>query len=257
MRASLLMPFLLIAAIESASAKDVVRLCPGMTTMQNLFKKIESSLLKKEDISLVIATDPATTNAVGNMQALLQGKCDAAVNAADFQNWMKQMSDKGVAVDATKLTHRVISKDFVRAVVNPKAKVTELDEEKLARIFTGKVMNWKDVGGADLPIKVYLSKDKPTPGLLFQERVLKKAPFLSTANMVSGWKDVAKAVGVEAGGIGLVPHSEVPADGSVVIARGNEVGRPVTFVTIGKPSEAAQKLLRFIASDEGKALVEK
>ncbi len=57
--------------------------------------------------------------------------------------------------DPSGLTFTPIDKEPFVVVVNPKNKITSLTRDQIRDIFTGVVTNWKAVGGADAPIRVY------------------------------------------------------------------------------------------------------
>ena len=50
----------------------------------------------------------------------------------------------------------VVAREALTIVVSPKASVYALTVEQVADIFSGKITNWKDVGGDDMPIKVFI-----------------------------------------------------------------------------------------------------
>jgi ABC-type phosphate transport system substrate-binding protein len=229
-----------------------VKLCPGLTTHQNIFSKVSEAFEKKEKIKIALATDPEKVNAVGNLKALLEGKCDAAVNAVDFDGWIKDAKSHGVAVEPSKLTYRVIGRDYVHVIANKSAGLKDVKREALVEIFSGKATNWKELGGADQSIKIFLSKDKPSSANIFRGRILKNSEFAKSVTMVPGWDDVVKAVSIENGGVGLIPYSD--SGPKVVTLTGVDLGRPVTLITIGRPNPNVMKLISFIAGD-GKDLI--
>ncbi|MGV8982449.1 phosphate ABC transporter substrate-binding protein [Clostridium sp.] len=57
-------------------------------------------------------------------------------------------------IDAAALTDHKVCVIGIAAVTNPKAKVESLTKQQLIDIFTGKIKNWKEVGGADIAITI-------------------------------------------------------------------------------------------------------
>jgi phosphate transport system substrate-binding protein len=87
--------------------------------------------------------------------------------------------------------------------VNAENHVTELDLEQVARIFAGKIRNWKQVGGTDAPITVY-SRDKNSGAYEFlRGQILKGADFAGGAQTVPSATAVLKAVSKDKNGIGF------------------------------------------------------
>jgi phosphate transport system substrate-binding protein len=57
-------------------------------------------------------------------------------------------------IDAAALKDHKVCVIGIAAVTNPKAKVESLTKQQLLDIFTGKIKNWKEVGGADIAITI-------------------------------------------------------------------------------------------------------
>jgi len=57
-------------------------------------------------------------------------------------------------IDAAALKDNKVCVIGFAAVTNPKAKVENLTKQQLIDIFTGKIKNWKEVGGADIKITI-------------------------------------------------------------------------------------------------------
>ena len=67
----------------------------------------------------------------------------------------------------------VIAYDALAVVVHPSNKVSNLTREQLEGIFTGKIKNWKEVGGADMKIVAYSRETSSGTYEFFKESVLK------------------------------------------------------------------------------------
>src|SRR4051812_34372224 len=61
--------------------------------------------------------------------------------------------------------------------VHPSSGVTKLTYQQLADVYAGKVMNWKDVGGADLRIRIVRREDQDSTLLVLRQSM-------------PGWKDL-------------------------------------------------------------------
>ncbi|GAA1596593.1 substrate-binding domain-containing protein [Kribbella karoonensis] len=82
------------------------------------------------------------------------------------------MSD-GPAEDAPTLSGEAIAVVVFAVVVNRSAGVTALTTDELRKIYTGKLTNWNQLGGKNLPIRM-VSRVGPASGsrLVFREKVL-------------------------------------------------------------------------------------
>ena len=69
-------------------------------------------------------------------------------------------------------------------------------------IFTGKITNWKEVGGADAPITVYSRENSSGSYEFFKEHVLKGKDFAASAQTMPGTAAIVQAVVKDKNGIG-------------------------------------------------------
>ncbi|MCD7033094.1 phosphate ABC transporter substrate-binding protein [Metabacillus sp. GX 13764] len=73
---------------------------------------------------------------------------DGAVNMGNSDVFAEEKD----GIPADKLTDHKVAVVAMTAAVNPKAGITDISKEDLKKVFTGKVKNWKEVGGKDLKI---------------------------------------------------------------------------------------------------------
>jgi phosphate transport system substrate-binding protein len=95
-----------------------------------------------------------------------------------------------------------VALDGLSVYVNSDNPIAELSIEQLERIFTGKAKNWKDLGGADMPITVYSRENSSGTYEFFKEHVLKGQDFVSSAQTMPGTAAVLQAVSKDKNGIG-------------------------------------------------------
>jgi phosphate transport system substrate-binding protein len=131
--------------------------------------------------------------------------------------------------------------------------VKQLSKDQLKGIFTGAVKNWKEVGGPDKPVAVFLGTKIPGTQSVFQKQVMDGADYLKDAKEGTTAEDLKAKVAATAGSVCLGPVSIV--DGSVNAPEIPEIGRPITLITKGEPSPAIVKMLDYIRG-EGKKYIE-
>ena len=100
------------------------------------------------------------------------------------------------------------------AIANPSSKVDNLTSQQLQDIFSGKITNWKEVGGADQDIVVVNRKFGSGTRVNFQIKAMNNADFLSTGkNYVekSSSGDMKTAIETTPGAIGYIDLPYVTA----------------------------------------------
>ena len=192
------------------------------------------------------------------IEAVLAGSCDLGLSSRELSD--DELSQGAVA--------NVIAKDGVAVVVNPANPVTELTSEQIAKIFTGEITNWSELGGEDAEIAVF-GRDAASGTRSAFEEILgieDKCAYLneysSTGDVIgnvasnpnaigyaslSAVKDSVKALTVG----GVAPSEETVLDGTYTIQR------PFVLATrTGEAlSEAAQAFFDFATSADANEII--
>jgi len=122
--------------------------------------------------------------------------CDASrkIKAAEIANCIKAFGKRP--------TEYKVALDGLSIYVHESNSIQELSVEQLERIFTGKVKNWKEMGGSDGPITVYSRENSSGTYEFFKEHVLKGKDFAASAQTMPGTSALVQAVSKDNSGIG-------------------------------------------------------
>jgi phosphate transport system substrate-binding protein len=99
-------------------------------------------------------------------------------------------------------TEYKVAVDGLSVYVNNDNPVKELSIDQLEGIFTGRIKNWKDVGGKDAPITVYSRENSSGTYEFFKEHVLKGKDFVASAQLLSGTALLLQNVSKDVNAIG-------------------------------------------------------
>lgn len=230
---------------------EEVKIGTGAAATENIFNKIKEPMAKDQGVTLnVISGGP-----VQALKDLDAGQVDAAVGGVTFPDWMAMMEKEGYAIaDKSVYKHRVIGKDLVKVITNKDTGVVSLSKEQLAGVFTGKIKNWSEVGGADKPVALILGTKIPGTQGVFQKQILDGQEYGKPAMEGTTADDLKSKVIATPGGVSVAALAQVDAtvNGPAI----PEVGRPITLITKGPPSPGLQKMLDFIAGP-GQQLIAK
>ena len=175
----------------------------------------------------------------------------------------------------------VIARDAIAVIVNPENPVSELTLQQISDIYSGKINNWKEVGGEDRPI-VRLSRETNSgTHVYFLETVLRlsdknnKTLFSmdtlllpSSEGIIYEVRQNPNAIGYdglgyvprdlkmiaiakEQGGAYVLPSADTVNDGTYPIAR------DLYMYTAGQPTGAVKAYLDWILSPAAQAIVTK
>ena len=163
------------------------------------------------------------------ISALINGTTDIcqasrAMSAAEKNNLRDRYNTPGVEIP--------VARDGLSVYVNAGNTVKELSMEQLRLIFTGKITNWKDLGGKDAKIIVYSRENSSGTYVFFKEHVLKNADYTQRAQSMPGTAAVVNAVAKEKNSIGY---------GGAAYAKGIKV-LPIKKITYTNPAVPAKTL---------------
>lgn len=165
------------AAFTSAPAmaeKNIV--IDGSTTVGPIAKAFADYYKEKTGIGATIS-ESGSGNGV---KSLINGACDIA----NMSRFMKDSEFKTCVKKGILPVAHVVAFDGLAVVVNPANKVGALTMAQLADIYTGKIRNWKELGGDDAEI-VVISRDTNSGTYeTFNELVLRKNPVVKGAEYV-------------------------------------------------------------------------
>lgn len=157
--------------------------------------------------------------------------------------------------------------DGIAVVVHKDTMVSNLSKDQLKDIFSGKISNWKELGGPDRKINVYTRDEASGTREVFWKKALDKGPIVSSANFVKSHGAMKVAISSDPYGVGYVsvghlddtvkalsfdgvsPTIENVEKGDYKIARG------LYSLTKGEPSPLASAFIDYLYSKPGQEII--
>ena len=169
--ASLLALSCLLPAQAKAADEIVVN---GATTVLPIMQKVSEAYMAANPNVQIALSGGGSGNGI---KALLDGLANIAMSSRDIKGSEKELAaKKGINPVRT-----AVAVDALVPVVNPKNPINELSLDQLKDIYTGKITNWKELGGADANI-VVVSRDTSSGTYeTWEEMVMKKAKVMPKA----------------------------------------------------------------------------
>ena len=241
------------AAASSASGLNGTVATGGSTSMEKVMSALQEAYAEKEP-DVTVTYDPTGSGA---------GITGATDKTLDIGLSSRKLKDGETGVTAT-----TIALDGIAIIVNNANPVQDLTIDQIAKIATGEVTNWKDVGGEDAPI-VLIGREAGSGTrdgfesivgvedecVYSQELTATGAVIAAVASnenaigyaSLSALDDTAKAVTVD----GVACSEETILDGTY------KIQRPFVFVTNNsvEPSEAVQAFIDFATSEDAADLI--
>lgn len=220
--------------------------------------EISGSSTVKDAVDLEVAAIKATTGievktlAMGTgrgMVALFQGKAQMAAVSESLDEAVasarKTMADSGLQVTVpANLAYHEIARQSVVVYLHKDNPIGALSKAQLKDVFLGKVRNWKEVGGIDAPVQIFLSSPGSATRATFQKIALDGQEIVGGEDFRTS-VPALEAVARTRGGIAfasptLLDNVKSP---TLKIAKSPPVERSLALVTVGPPTEAGQKVI--------------
>jgi phosphate transport system substrate-binding protein len=235
--------------VSVVQAEEIV-LSTGSGPLDSVINPVKNAFEKETGIKLNILFGSASLA----FKQFYRGVSEIAVVGTSFDDVLGIMEKEGVEIkDPTSFKAVTLGKGIVRTVVNKENPVLKLSKEQLKGIFTGRITNWKDVGGNDSPIVVVLSTLNPATTGTFRKIILDNEPYSKQVLELGHMDELRGAVEANAEAI-TIGTSAVLGTG-VKQVETPEVFRPVTLISRGEPTQKVRKLIDFILKGPGKSLV--
>ena len=227
----------------------------GSTSMEKVIGALGESFMEANS-GTTFTYNP--TGSGSGIQAVSEGRCDIGLSSRALKDDEK----------ASGLKKTTLALDGIAIIVNPQNPVKDLSLEQIAKIYTGEITNWKDVGGEDAEI-VRIGREAGSgtrdgfesitdtkDACQYRQELTSTGDVITTVSQnpnaigyasLAAIKDSVKALTVN----GVAPTEATVKDGTYLVQR--------PFVLVTKEgvalSETAQKFFDFATSADAASII--
>lgn len=187
------------------------------------------------------------------LKQLWKGDLKVTASAHALDDIIAGADKDGVKVDKAALQKVEIGTNKTVVLIHPTNPVTNLTKDQMKGLFTGRITNWKDVGGNDAPVLVVWGKNSPGQNALFTKTILDGDKIVAENLETTDYKGIKDTVATMPEAIGIDPLGMVDATVKG-IKPVPEVNSPILLITKGAPSAPVKQLIDFIKA-EGKKYI--
>ena len=244
----------------------------GSDTMVNLGQAWAEKYMENNPTEFIAVTGGGSGT---GFSSLISGTCDIAMSSRNIKDKEIALA-KGKGINPFEIK---VALDGLAVVVNPKNPVSKLTVDQLAQIFTGKINNWKEVGGLDAKIVILSREVNSGTHVYFKEHVLRKGDpnsqeeFAPSALLLSSSQAIADEVANNPVAIGYYGMGYIsPKQKPISVAKDENteyeastienvvngkypISRPLLLYTNGQPQGLIKKFVDFCLSPEGQDIV--
>jgi phosphate transport system substrate-binding protein len=206
-----------------------------------------------ENITEIIGTIGGNAQKiVVNAAGSAQGMNDVLSKKADIA--MLSSTLDGVSAD---MSATVVALDGIAVVVHNTNPVKELKKQQIKDIFTGKITDWSQVGGAKGMIQCQVRDSRSGTFDAFNTMVLDKTPLLSGVRMHDSAGALTKAVAADPMAIGFTSFSELGGTRALGIGEnGTSVKYPTVFTIETEDYSLSRRLYLLIPKVSANAIAQ-
>ena len=227
----------------------------GSTSMEKVIGALGEAFMEQNK-GVTFTYNP--TGSGSGITAVGEGRCDIGLSSRALKDDEK----------ASGLKETILALDGIAVIVNPANPVSDLDVETIAKIYTGEITNWKEVGGNDAEIVLigreagsgtrdgFESITDTKDSCKYRQELTSTGDVITTVSTnpdaigyasLAALKDNVKALTVG----GIAPTEDTVKDGSYVIQR------PFVLVTKdgAELSTAAQAFFDYATSADAADLI--
>jgi len=175
---------------------------------------------------------------------LVAGQCDASMASESLTDLKKAVPELNSVQD---LREHLLANDSITVIVNKQNPISKLTKDQLKGLNTGKIKNWKEVGGMDADVIPVTSVKGSGTRSTFEKQIMDGEPYVTDVVEAASTIDEVKQVATMKEAIGAVSSSFV--NDTVKAVDSPAIGRPLIFVTKGEPTPAVKKLIDFIRTE--------
>jgi phosphate transport system substrate-binding protein len=268
--------FVLVALLVAGSALAASRRnsiqIKGSDTMVNLGQSWAEKYMEENPADFIAVTGGGSGT---GLSSLISKTCDIAMSSRNIkEKEIALAKQKGVTPFETK-----VALDGLAVVVSVNNPVSKLTIGQLANIFTGKVTNWKEVGGQDAKIVILSREVNSGTHVYFKEHVLRRndpnsqEEFSPGALMLSSSQAIADEIAQNSAAVGYYGMGYISAKQKPIMVAKDEkseyvfpsienvihgkypISRPLFIYTNSQPQGLVKKFVDFALSKEGQGIV--
>ncbi|MCX6927755.1 MAG: PstS family phosphate ABC transporter substrate-binding protein, partial [Verrucomicrobia bacterium] len=247
----------------SAGKPDKIVILGSNTIGEDLAPRLVAEYKKEHPTVAFEMEFKGTTYGLG---ALMVRRCDIAAAS-------REVTTNEVALAKTQgveFSEHVIGAYDVAVIVNAANPITNLTRAQVRDLFTGAVQNWKDVGGPDAPVQLFIRHPISGTYLGFRELAMEDKPYALSVKTFTNYTGIVEAVSQNPNGIGYCTLAldnkpglkPVSIGGIAPSAAAVNKGRyPYArllrlYTENGRETPLARDFVQFVESRRGQAILE-
>lgn len=256
----------LVSCGKGQKGKETIQI-KGSDTMVNLVQAWTERFMNDNPNSFIAVTGGGSGTGIAS---LINNTCEIAACSRKIEDKeLKLAKDNGINPKEI-----MVALDGIVVAVNLSNPIEKLTIAQVADIFSGKITNWKEIGGNDGPIVVLSREVNSGTHVYFKEHVLNKGEYTKNALLLPSSQAVSDEISQNINAIGYYGIGYINKNQKTIAIDSDNTGnfivptienvkkgkygisRPLLMYTNGEPTGKIKRFVDFILSEQGQKIVE-
>jgi phosphate transport system substrate-binding protein len=246
-----LLPFLLVICLGCQRSKAGITVA-GSTSVEPFAELLAEEYMSQNPQSHIYVQGGGST---AGIEAAITGAANIGMSSRNLTN------------DEKKLYAVTIAKDAIAVIVHPTSPIDNLPLDKIREVFSGKIVNWKELGGPNHPVDIVTREEGSGTRESFQKFVMGKEDISLGALVQDSNGAVRQVISSDPNAIGYISLGLVNNQVKALRISGIQPNltnvysgkytlvRPFLFVFDGEPVGEAKSFLDFVLSPQPQKLL--
>jgi phosphate transport system substrate-binding protein len=188
------------------------------------------------------------------LQALFEKRADFAMISGPLENELKFLKKENATSPYDQLRSFEILRTRVAFAINKENPVHAVSAAQIEKMLRGEILNWREVGGPDSPIRIVMVRSGGGVQASIEEQLLKGKPISAPdIIVVQISSQVVKIVEQEPGALGLAQLGALLKGDVAELRSGETIEQALSLVTLGEPTPNMRKVIDAIRELAGES----
>ena len=243
--------FLVASAMGAQAAAEPLILQGSTTFNRRIMEPFEAQIEAKSGQEITVIPNRTMLGVI----ALMEGRAHMAMVSASLASEIAKMRRVMPGLDYDQLREFPVTSTRVAFVVHPSNPVRKATLAQIKKIVTGEITNWRELGGADAPIRLVIVGGGGGVVTTVEQELLNDHPVHAPNIIyVRTALQLTSIVEQEPDTLGLAQLSLARQKKLPELATDEPIEQTLSFITLGEPTKAMRSVIDAARAATGKSM---
>jgi phosphate transport system substrate-binding protein len=231
---------LLVATASTRAGADAITVAGSTAFTSTIMKPHQKEIEAATGHTLIVL--PSKTDY--GVKLLLEKRADLGMISTQLELLKRNLEETDPGLPLNDLKEFDVYRSSIAFAVHPSNPVRSISTEQMKKVLLGTITNWRELGGANLPIRLVMVDVGAGIPLTLQTQLLDGKPIAAKNPIkVRTSSQTAKVVEQEPSALGLSQANNLPGRKVSILAFDRPIEQALSYVTLGEPSPAVRSVI--------------